>query len=274
MKINQVTAVYYSATGNTREVVLAIGKQIAQALDVPFKECSYTLPASRKAHYHFSSSDLVLFATPVYAGRVPNKMLPFVESGFTGNGALAVPIVAFGNRSFDNGLIELRNLLEANGFHTIGAAAVVTGHAFSDAISPGRPDAADWEILNQFALDVASKVQALKEVPAAIFVPGDNPPLAYYTPLGVDGKPTVFLKAKPQTVAEWCDGCGICVEACPMAAISEEDPTQVPGTCIKCQACIKICPTRAKYFDDEAFLSHVKMLEQNYTARKEPQVFI
>ncbi len=274
MKINQITAVYYSPTGNTKEVALTIGKQIAQALHIPLRECSYTLPASRAAHYSFSSTDLVLFATPVYAGRVPNKMLPFVESGFTGGGALAVPMVTFGNRSFDNGLIELRNLLEANGFHTIGAAAIATSHVFSDRIAPGRPDAADWEILKQFASDVALKVQTMAALPAAISVPGDNPPLTYYTPLGVDGKPTVFLKAKPQTTASLCDGCGICAAACPMAAISKDDPTQVPGTCIKCQACVKICPTGAKYFDDAAFLSHVKMLEQNYTARKDPQVFV
>ena len=274
MQINRIAAVYYSATGNTREVVLKIGKQIAEDLKVPLKEYDYTLPEAREKHYSFTAEDLVLFATPVYAGRVPNKMLPFVETGFTGGDALAVPIVIFGNRSFDNGLIELRNLLVANGFHPIAAAAVATSHVFSDAIAPGRPDKEDWAVLNQFAGDVAAKVSRITQLPEPIQVPGDNPPLSYYTPLGVDGKPTVFLKAKPQTTAEWCDGCGICVAACPMAAISEEDPTLVPGTCIKCQCCVKICPTGAKYFDDEAFLSHVKMLEQNYTERKEPQVFI
>lgn len=273
MQINRVNVVYYSATGNTRKVALNLGKQIAKALGVPMEEMNYAPPLVRKKHYSFSSDDLVLFATPVYAGRVPNKMLPFVESGFTGGDALAVPVIIFGNRNFDNGLIELRNLLEQNGFHTVAAAAVATSHVFSDAISPGRPDTADWAVLNQFAADVASRVTALSEYPAPVEVPGDNPPLVYYTPLGVDGKPTMFLKAKPQTHDGMCDACGICVAACPMDAISAEDPTQVPGTCIKCQACVKICPTNAKYFADENFLSHVKMLEQNYTQRKEPQVF-
>ncbi|MBQ9989652.1 MAG: EFR1 family ferrodoxin [Lachnospiraceae bacterium] len=273
MKIKRVVAVYYSATGNTRRVVLNLAKQISEALGVASEEMNYAPPAVREKHYTFSAEDLVLFATPVYAGRVPNKMLPFVESGFSGGDALAVPVIIFGNRNFDNGLIELRNLLEQNGFHTIAAAAVATSHVFSDVIAPGRPDEADWAVLNRFAGDVASRVKALAEYPAPVEVPGDNPPTVYYTPLGVDGKPSMFLKAKPQTHEGMCDGCGLCVEACPMAAISEEDPTQVPGTCIKCQACVKICPTEAKYFADENFLSHVKMLELNYTARKEPQVF-
>ncbi|MGN1314732.1 MAG: EFR1 family ferrodoxin [Lachnospiraceae bacterium] len=274
MNIRRVVLVYYSATGNTRNVVVSLGKQIGEILNAAVEEFSYTSPASRQKHYSFSPEDLVLFATCVYAGRVPNKMLPFVESGFTGNGALAVPIVTFGNRSFDNGLIELRNLLEANGFHTIAAAAVATNHVFSDVIAPGRPDKADKEILENFARKVAEKVHKLESIPQPIEVPGENPPTTYYTPLGVDGKPSMFLKAKPQTHENMCDACGLCVEACPMAAISEEDPCQVPGTCIKCQACVKICPTNAKYFDDENFLSHVKMLEMNYTERKEPRIFL
>ena len=129
-------------------------------------------------------------------------------------------------------------------------------------------------MIHGFAADVAEKVQALTAIPDPIEVPGDNPPLKYYTPLGVDGQPTMFLKAKPQTHAELCDACGICVVNCPMAAISKEDPTQVPGICIKCQACVKKCPTNAKYFDDANFLSHVRMLEINYTERKEPRVFL
>ena len=58
-----------------------------------------------------------------------------------------------------------------------------------------------------------------------------------------------------------------------MGAISFDNFIDVPGTCIKCQACIKKCPTHAKYFDDEAFLSHVKMLEQNYKRRLDIQCF-
>ena len=274
MKINRIAAVYYSATGNTKRVILTLGKQLSRLLDAPLEEFDYTLPASRNKHYSFSSDDLVLFATPVYAGRVPNKMLSFVETGFSGNGALALPVVTFGNRSFDQGLIELKAILEKNGFSPVAAAAVATSHVFSDSISPGRPDEADWEKLNRFICDTAEKVQALTTPVPVLSLPGEGEELIYYTPLGIDGKPTMFLKTKPQTHAQLCDGCGICVAACPMAAIDEEDPLLVPGTCIKCQACVRICPTKAKYFDDANFLSHVRMLEENYTERKEPQVFV
>lgn len=54
----------------------------------------------------------MIFGTPVYAGRVPNKVLPMIQGLFQGNDAFAVPVVTFGNRNYDNALIELRNELE------------------------------------------------------------------------------------------------------------------------------------------------------------------
>lgn len=274
MNITCVKAVYYSATGNTEKVVTAIAGQIAEKLGVPVERYDFTLPEKRKETQTYGPSELVVFGTPVYAGRVPNKMLPVVQNLFKAEGALAIPVVTFGNRNFDNGLIELRNELENNGFHTIAGAGFAVSHVFSDQIAPGRPDEADMEVLNRFAADAAEKVAKMETIPAPIAVRGDDPVGPYYTPLGTDGKPAVFLKAKPKTKPEACDGCGICVDACPMGSISREDPKEVPGICIKCQACVKKCPTNAKYFDDPAFLSHVAMLEQNYTRRAEPETFI
>lgn len=274
MKISCVKAVFYSATGNTEGVVTAIAEKIAGKLGVPMETYDFTLPGNRTEEQTYSPSDVVVFGTPVYAGRVPNKMLPIVQNHFKGEGALAVPVVTFGNRNFDNGLIELRNELENNGFHTVAGAGFAVSHVFSDKIAPGRPDEKDQEIMAQFAEQVADKVEKMESIPEPIVVRGDDPVGPYYTPLGTDGKPAVFLKAKPKTKPEACDGCGICVDACPVGSISKEDPKEVPGICIKCQACVKKCPTGAKYFDDPAFLSHVAMLEQNYTRRAEAETFV
>ena len=92
-------------------------------------------------------------------------------------------------------------------------------------------------------------------------------------PKGVDGLPAKFLKAKPLTDMEKCTKCGICAKVCPLGSISFEDFSEVSGICIKCQACVVKCPEGAKYFDDAAFLSHVKMLEQNFTRRSEPECY-
>ena len=107
MEVKTVYTVYFSATGNTRKVVTTLANAIAQTLEIPLEVVDFTLPAAREGSYAFSPDDLVIFGMPTYAGKLPNKLLPYVQSGFAGNGALAVPVVTFGNRSFDNALAEL-----------------------------------------------------------------------------------------------------------------------------------------------------------------------
>ena len=151
---------------------------------------------------------------------------------------------------------------------------MVSEHVFSSELATGRPNAEDLAQLKDFARQIAEKIEKLDNIPAPIAVRGDDPVGPYYRPLGIDGKPAVFLKAKPKTHEDLCNNCGLCAQVCPMGSISPEDPKTVTGICIKCQACIHKCPTHAKYFDDPAFLSHVEMLKANYTRRTEPEFFL
>ena len=267
MKMEKVWAVYWSATGTTEKVVSTMAEEASKRLRLPLEKIDFTLPCMREKVFSFQGTDLVFFGTPTYAGRVPNKVLPFVQSQFAGNGALAVSVVLFGNRSFDNSLAELASELESHGFHTVVASAFVGQHAFSDVLAAGRPAEADLRQAADFASQVADKVSSLTALPGPIAVPGD-PEAPYYVPKGVDGQSAKFLKAKPKTDPEKCVSCGLCASICPMGAIDPADVSSVPGLCIKCHACIKRCPTHAKYLDDPAFLSHKAMLEQTFSEPK------
>lgn len=281
MKPKCVSAVFFSPTGNAGKITKAIAKVIAQREDVPLRTVDFTLPEMRDRKHRFAERDLVIFGTPVYAGRIPNKILPAVQTLFEGNGALAVPVVTFGNRSYDNALIELRMELEQHGFHTIAGAAFVSEHVLSDKLAVGRPDMEDFQAICQFALDVTEKVDSIKEgphdgmaaIPTPITVKGEDPIPGYYRPLQADGSPANFLKAKPKTTDD-CTDCGRCALVCPMGSISAEDFRTVTGVCIKCQACVKCCPVHAKYFDDPVMLSHIKMLEEHYSRKAENEIFL
>ncbi len=270
MKISSVSAVYFSAAGNTKKVTEFIAGTIAGKLDIPLEIIDFTYSSGRHGK-EFTSDQLIVFGMPVYAGRIPNKMLPYVQSLFKGNQTLAVPVVTFGNRNYDNALFELCHELQRNGFHTVAAAACPASHVFSEIIAPDRPDEQDFERLRVFAEQIAENTFSPDKTQEPVSVPGDEN-MVYYTPLGEDGRPVRFLKAKPQTNSR-CTGCMLCAAVCPMDAIDTANPDLVPGTCIKCHSCIKKCPGQAKYFADPDFLSHVKMLEKTYVRRAEMHLF-
>ena len=272
MIIKKVWTVCHSATGNTRKVAETAAQAAADRLGVPMESIRFSTPEERQQEWSFTPEDLVLVATPTYAGKMPNKLLPDFQSRLHGNGAPAAAVVTFGNRNYDNSLAELCRTLEKDGFHTVAGGAFVGQHAFALALAEGRPDQEDLREAGAFGRSLAERVMALAEIPEPVRVRGDAD-APYYVPKGINGEPVKFLKAKPLTDEAACVFCGICAEVCPMGAIDREDVCSVPGTCIKCQACVRQCPTGAKYFDDPAFLSHKAMLEQNYLEPRKNEVF-
>ncbi len=271
MEVRQVTALYFSPAGTTARAARTAGTALAEALGVPFRELDVTLPRDREASCAFDAADVVLAASPTYAGKLPNKILPFWKTRLSGDHTPAIPLVLYGNRAFDNALAELTAVLSGNGFACFAAAAFVSRHAFTDALAPGRPDGADRRELESFARDAAEKLRRGDLTP--VTVPGD-PEAPYYIPRGMDGEPARFLKAKPRTDPLRCTRCGACARRCPMGAIDPGDVANVPGTCIKCQSCVRRCTRKAKSFDDPAFLSHVAMLERNFPDPKANLTFL
>ena len=263
MERKKVWAVYFSATDTTKKTVLTIADEAARLLGAEREDYDFTLPGMRENGFAAGKDDLVIFGTPVYAGRVPNVLLKYLAT-IQGNGALAVPVVLFGNRNFDDGLIELRDILENTGFHTVAAAAFVGEHSFSKTLAAGRPDADDMKEALAFAGKIAEKVKGLPdgEAPAPVEVEGvPHPYRGYYQPRDRKGVSIDIRKVK-SLVSDACDDCKICADVCPMGSISHENVREYTGICIKCGACIKKCPKQARYYEDEGYLYHQHELEE------------
>ena len=273
MKIKKVRAVFFSATGTTEKITTAIAARIAANLDIPFEITNFSLPKGRVEPLRFHTGELIIFGIFVAAGRVPNLLLPYLNT-IISKGAFAVPVVLYGNRHYDDALIELRDILEASGARTIAAGAFIGQHSFSDTLAKGRPDRSDILAAEAFAERLAEKIKVNSYGNSPIAVPGvPYPYRGYYQPLDETGLPVQFLKAKPVT-ANHCTDCKICADICPMGAIKRENVKEVPGPCIKCCVCIKKCPVGAKSFQDENFLSHRALLEKTYKKRTDPEIFI
>lgn len=271
MQGDHVYVVYFSPTGGTARIARTLGQTLYEQIHAESMTfIDLTRPEARHKEYHFNVNEIVIVASPVYAGRLPNKIAPDYAACLHADLAFSIPVCVFGNRSPGDAVRELTFLLEENGFLTLGTAAVACHHAFTDDVGTGRPDVADEEELRQFACDLATRLDG--DIPVRLPMDRETPIAPYYTPRKVDGTPARFLKAAPVRTSA-CQHCGRCASLCPMGSIDAET-LEMRGICIKCQACIRGCPRQARIFTDEDFLSHVEMLRQNYTRRAENQFYM
>ena len=273
-KTTNVAALYFSPTYTTRKTVTAIATSAAVALSVPqTKQINVTTPIQRREVPSFGEGDLVIFGVPVYIGRVPNLIRDFFAS-IKGNGAIGVPVVVYGNRAFDDALIELKDIMQGNGFRCIAAGAFIGEHSFSYILGGGRPDTADLAVAHKFGKEIAEKILQGNPIPENLTVPGNPYPYKFFNAKSNENKSIDIRKVKPETDPDKCTNCGLCAMLCPMGAINPENYTLVPGICIKCGACVKKCRPKAKFFSDPTYLEHKEILEKNFTdPRKEPEIF-
>lgn len=269
----KINTLYFSATGTTQKIVQGIAKGIIEQVDSERKvnDFNFTWPEFRKWEISYTEDDLVIVGVPVYAGRVPNVLLNFLNT-VKGNGALAVPVVVYGNRNYDDALIELKDILEEDGFKVIAGGAFIGEHSFSESLAQNRPDERDMVIVKDFGQHVYSKVKTQMDS-LSIQVKGNKPYRKYYMPKDDEENPVDIRKVTPKT-DDTCIDCKLCVTICPMGSIDHEDVSQLNGICIKCGACIKECPVKAKYYDDPGYLRHKEELEINCLERREPELFL
>lgn len=282
MDMARIKTYFFSPTGGTRQVVQHLAERLGALLHAEVEYHSYTLSREREVLPVFDADDIVLWATPVYAGRIPNKTLDYVRAAITHSshqalkpsGIKSIALVTFGNRAYDNALAELVGLMEEGGMKPVGAAAMVTRHSFSDTLGAGRPNEEDLAALDRFAEQLAAKLSIFNSQSSILKVPGEAHPEKYYTPLKTNNAPAGFLKAKPSCNPDRCTRCGKCLDVCPMGSIESNDGIPAfDGICIKCQACRRRCPTGAIAFTDPEYLSHVAMIERTFAAPKKPEFF-
>lgn len=251
---------FFSPTHSSRDIARALGKGLTASLDMPQKNRDMTFPPDREKSLACDPDDVLLFAFPVYGGRVP-QILEAPLARLRGNGAKAVIAAVYGNRDYDDALLEAADLFTRQGFAVVAAGAFIAEHSVAPRVGAGRPDAQDMAVLADFARRAAAKIAAGN--PAPVCVKGNRPYKAR--------KPAADVRPK---TADCCTRCMVCATGCPMRVISGDDPSVVAAGCIRCRACVKFCPENAKFFDDAETAKIREMLESKCLTRREPELFL
>ena len=260
MEIRKVHLVYFSATFTTRKVVRGIGRVIgAEVVEhdvtcaVPGRETVLSAPG-----------DVLVAGVPVYAGRVPAQAAEALRM-FRGEGVPAVLVCVYGNRDYDDALVELQDIVESHGFRAVAAGAFVARHCIFPKVAAGRPDSADMRLVGAFASKCAAMLAGVADAAAlpALVVRGNRP----YK----QGGASVF---SPTGDASLCDGCQACVRQCPVGAIPSADPCSTDGgKCIACGRCLVVCHTGSRAFRGDAYKGFEAKFAATFSARREPETF-
>lgn len=208
------------------------------------------------------SDDLVVFAAPVYAGRIPPLAAERLQ-GVTGNGQKAVALAVYGNRFYDDALVEMCDILTARGFKLVAAGAFIAQHCIFPKVATGRPDASDETKLQEFARLVRERIDSGKMLDLNT-VKGNRP---YKKAAGVP--------LHPATEKKKCNECGTCATQCPTGAIDATDPKKTDATkCITCCRCINVCPQQARHLGGILYtVAGWKFCKDN-ARRLEPEWFL
>lgn len=262
MQITRVKLIYYSPTGTSEKTVKAIQKGI----DLPYDIIDLTPLASETKQYNLKPTDLAIIATPVYSGRVATTAARRIKK-LKGENTPSVLIAVYGNRAFEDALVELQDLTEPNGFKPVAAAAFIGEHSFDAPDTPiatGRPDAEDIKKATKFGEKIKAKLAEIDEIPE-VTIPGNHP----YREGGKTGG------RSPETNPETCILCGMCAQVCPTGCVTVSDIVETEiEECTACAACVKNCPTGARHWTHEGILKAAKWLATDYSARKEPEYFL
>lgn len=265
MDIESTGLIYFSPTQTTKKVIEGIAQGLQATAEQYF---DLTLPGAISPTFQEVTQDVAIIGSPVYAGRLPSTMISRFKQ-IKGNGRPAVIVVVYGNRAYEDALIELRDIALEIGFRPIAAGAFIGEHSYSSSdlpIAEGRPDSDDVLTAQNFGKAIREKFMVeISNSTELLQVPGNLPYKEIQMLSGI----------VPSVNKALCSRCGKCVPVCPTAAIDEENPMNTEkDLCIRCCACIKACPSRAKLLNDPRIKQAAEWLYVNFSVRKEPEIYL
>lgn len=123
MTIDTLRMIFFSPTGTTKKIL----HNIAKGINLPVTE-SIDLTQSQPETNHLEGDVLTLISVPVYTGRVPLQAIERIQQ-LKAENTPTVIVVVYGNRAYEDAVIELRNEVTELGFTPICGGAFISEHS-------------------------------------------------------------------------------------------------------------------------------------------------
>ena len=245
---------FFSPTGGTKKVGNCLANSLAESVLL------HDL-AGKKAYLAPPESGLSIIALPVFSGRIPAFAAKKLKS-IRGENKKAATIVVYGNRAYEDALLELNNIAKESEFDVVASGAFIAQHSMCPEVAEGRPDEMDFEEIKNFGEKILNKLSGALE--DKIEVPGNYPYKAD------------FVVAATPISADSCSLCRKCLSACPTDAVSilnnkiETDSAK----CALCMACVKACPSGARILPAPMSEKIRQMLFKFKNIRRENETYV
>lgn len=261
MSIEKLKTIYFSPGKKTAKIV----KLLVESLNIPSENYNITSYKKRNEKIVIDEKELIVFANPVYGGRIP-AIAADEYKNIKGKNNPAVILAVYGNGSYGDALLEMQEIIENKGFKVIAAGAFIANHSIMRRVAVNRPDKKDKEVINLFATKIKEKLENIKDIQKLpkLKVKGKYPFRRY------PGMPL-----KPAVIKHRCDLCGACVINCPVNAIPKENPMITDKKkCISCMGYHIICTRQARKINVILYELCEFPFRYMYNKRKEPEFFI